>query len=111
MLPWRAGRTALPPASAVAVLIVYSSLVAALADVAQDQGGGDRQDREHEQRYRCAERQVVAPDSERECIGREDVRLINRPAIRQDLDDVEIREGDDQREQGRDLDNVAHYWQ
>src|SRR3954451_8252665 len=102
MLPWRAGRTALPPASAVAVLIVYSSLVAALADVAQDQGGGDRQDREHEQRYRCAERQVVAPDTERKGVSREDMRLVNGAAIGQDLDDIEIRECHDQREQGRD---------
>src|SRR3954462_4712166 len=97
MLPWRAERSALPPASAVAVLIGVSGLVAALADVAQDQNGGDRQDREHEQRHRCAERQIVAPDAERERIGREDMRLIDRAAIRQDLDDVEIREGHDQR--------------
>ena len=49
--------------------------------------------------------------AKRECPGREDMRLIDRPAIRQDLDDVEIGEGHDQREQGRDLDDVAHHRQ
>src|SRR4051794_26312888 len=77
MLPWRAGARVPPRRFAVAVLIVVSGLIAALADVAQDQDGSDRQYREHEQRHRRAERQVVAPDAERERVGREDMRLID----------------------------------
>src|SRR5690242_16944958 len=91
MLPGRAGARARPLASAVAVLIVVSGLVAALADVAQDQGGGDRQDREHERRDRRAERQIIAPNTECERIGREDMRLIDRSAIGENFHDIEIR--------------------
>src|SRR5215212_6036483 len=79
MLPCRAGARVRPRPSAVAVLIVVSGLIAALADVAQDQDGGDRQDREHEQRHRRAERQIVAPDTERKRIGRKDMLLIDGP--------------------------------
>src|SRR6516162_7299831 len=107
-LPWRIARRA-PPISAVAVVI--SGLVAALADVAQYEERCDREYRRHEERHRCAQRNVVAPDRQRKGPGTKDMRLIDRAAIGQNLDDVKISEGHDQREQRRDLDDVAHHRQ
>src|SRR4051794_21363065 len=79
MLPYRTAPGARRPTCAVAVVI--SGLVTALANVAQDQDGGDRQDREHEQRHRGAERQIIAPNAQGEGPGREHMRLIDRTAI------------------------------
>src|SRR3954467_2979312 len=84
-------------------------LVPAAADVAQDEDRGDGQDREHEEGHRRAERDVVALDAKLERPGGEDVRLVYRPAGSQDPHDVEVGEGDDEREEHRDRDNVAHH--
>src|SRR5690348_14087035 len=107
MLPRRDGMCETAGAAAV----MGSDLVATTADAAQDEKGGDAEDGEHEERHRGAERDVVALDAALECPGGEDLRLIDRPAIGQDADDVEIREGDDQREQHGYRDDVAHHRQ
>src|SRR5262249_58804458 len=58
----------------------------------------------------CTERDVVPPYRQGEGPGRKDGGLIDGPAVGEDLDDVEIRKGYDQREQGCDLDDITHHW-
>ena len=82
-------------------------LVRAIAE--QDEDGGDAENGKHEQRHRGAERDVAGSDAEQERIGREHVGHVARPARRHDLHDVEIGEGDDEREQHGDGDDVAHH--
>ena len=67
--------------------------------------------REHEERHRRAERNVAARDAELEGPGGEDVRHVARAARGQHADDVVVREGDDEGEQHRDRDDVAHHRQ
>ena len=57
------------------------------------------------------ERNVAAFDADPERPGREDVGMVERAAGGEDAHDIEIGKGDDQREQRRDRDDVAHHRQ
>src|SRR5437899_320294 len=54
---------------------------------------------------------TYALDADLERPGGEDMRLVDRAAGGEDAHDVEVGEGDDEREQHRDGDDVAHHRQ
>src|SRR6185436_956125 len=97
--------------TASASTAVISRLPRAPHHAAQYEYGGDRQDREHEERDRRPERKIVALDAELEGPGRENVRLVHGAARGQHAHDVEIGKGDDEREEHGDRDDVLHHRQ
>jgi hypothetical protein len=99
--------TARCPPGATAIERRGHHIAPALVDVPQDEHRGDARIGHHEQRDRRSERDVAALDAELERPGGETVGQVDRPARGEDADDVEVREGDDEREQRRDGDDVS----
>ena len=75
--------------------------------VDQKQDGEDRQDREHVERDRRALADVRCRQPDLVGIGAEDVGRVGRPALGQDVDQLEIGKGPDDGEQGGDQDDPS----